>query len=62
LLSSRASVGGLRDLHERFALESVTPLDMFPQTAEIEVAAHLRAVPPGILKMIDARAASSTIP
>jgi len=52
----------LRDLHERFALESVTPLDMFPQTAEIEVAAHLRAVPPGILKMIDARAASSTIP
>jgi 23S rRNA (uracil1939-C5)-methyltransferase len=35
----------LRELQERFALESVTPLDMFPQTAEIEVAAHLRAVP-----------------
>jgi 23S rRNA (uracil1939-C5)-methyltransferase len=33
----------LKDLHERFALESVTPLDMFPQTAEIEVAAQLRA-------------------
>ncbi|MGC2352322.1 MAG: methyltransferase domain-containing protein, partial [Candidatus Udaeobacter sp.] len=35
----------LRELQERFALESVTPLDMFPQTAEIEVAASLRAVP-----------------
>ena len=35
----------LRELQERFALESVTPLDMFPQTAEIEVVAHLRAVP-----------------
>jgi 23S rRNA (uracil1939-C5)-methyltransferase len=35
-----------RDLHalrERFVIESVTPLDMFPQTAEIEVAVHLRA-------------------
>jgi len=36
----------LKELQERFALQSVTPLDMFPQTAEIEVAAHLRAVPP----------------
>ncbi len=36
----------LRELQERFVLESVTPLDMFPQTAEIEVAASLRAVPP----------------
>jgi len=35
----------LRELQERFALESVTPLDMFPQTAEIEVAASLRVVP-----------------
>jgi 23S rRNA (uracil1939-C5)-methyltransferase len=35
----------LRELQEEFALQSVTPLDMFPQTAEIEVAAHLRAVP-----------------
>ena len=35
----------LRELQERFALESVTPLDMFPQTAEIEVVAQLRAVP-----------------
>src|SRR5205809_1284466 len=33
----------LRELQERFALESVTPLDMFPQTAEIEVVAHLHA-------------------
>jgi tRNA/tmRNA/rRNA uracil-C5-methylase (TrmA/RlmC/RlmD family) len=33
----------LKDLHEKFAVESVTPLDMFPQTAEIEVVVHLRA-------------------
>lgn len=33
----------LRHLQEKFAVESVTPLDMFPQTAEIEIAAHLRA-------------------
>jgi tRNA/tmRNA/rRNA uracil-C5-methylase (TrmA/RlmC/RlmD family) len=33
----------LKDLQEKFTIESVTPLDMFPQTAEIEVAAHLRA-------------------
>jgi len=35
-----------RDLHDlchTFQLESVTPLDMFPQTAEIEVVAHLHA-------------------
>ncbi len=32
----------LADLRGRFAIESVTPLDMFPQTAEIEVVAHLR--------------------
>ncbi len=31
----------LKDLKERFAIHSVTPLDMFPQTAEIEVLAHL---------------------
>ncbi len=31
----------LKDLAEHFAIESVTPLDMFPQTAEIEVAVHL---------------------
>ena len=33
----------LKELHKRFAINSVTPLDMFPQTAEIEVAAHLDA-------------------
>ncbi|MEY2544145.1 MAG: rRNA (uracil1939-C5)-methyltransferase, partial [Verrucomicrobiota bacterium] len=32
----------LKDLQSRFKIESVTPLDMFPQTAEIEVVAHLR--------------------
>jgi len=34
----------LRHLHEKFAIESVTPLDMFPQTAEIEVVAHFARV------------------
>ena len=33
----------LRELQDKFIIESVTPLDMFPQTAEIEVAAHLHA-------------------
>ena len=33
----------IADLHSRFAVVSITPLDMFPQTAEIEVAVHLRA-------------------
>jgi 23S rRNA (uracil1939-C5)-methyltransferase len=32
----------LKELHPRFSIKSVTPLDMFPQTAEIEVAAHLQ--------------------
>lgn len=32
----------LKDFSKRFKLESVTPLDMFPQTAEIEVVAHLK--------------------
>lgn len=32
----------LADLGRAFKLESVTPFDMFPQTAEIEVLAHLR--------------------
>jgi len=35
----------LKELQHRFAINSVTALDMFPQTAEIEVVAHLRAVP-----------------
>ncbi|MEY2490493.1 MAG: rRNA (uracil1939-C5)-methyltransferase [Verrucomicrobiota bacterium] len=30
------------ELQQRFGVTSVTPLDMFPQTAEIEVVAHLR--------------------
>jgi 23S rRNA (uracil1939-C5)-methyltransferase len=33
----------LKELQQRFAINSVTPLDMFPQTAEIEVVAHLHA-------------------
>jgi len=33
----------LADLRQRFTVESVTPLDMFPQTAEIEVAVNLQA-------------------
>jgi tRNA/tmRNA/rRNA uracil-C5-methylase (TrmA/RlmC/RlmD family) len=33
----------LGELQEKFVIESVTPLDMFPQTAEIEVLAHLHA-------------------
>jgi len=30
-------------LQNKFTINSVTPLDMFPQTAEIEVAVHLQA-------------------
>ena len=33
----------LKELHGKFAINSVTPLDMFPQTAEIEVAVQLQA-------------------
>jgi len=33
----------LKELQEKFTIHSVRPLDMFPQTAEIEVAVHLRA-------------------
>jgi 23S rRNA (uracil1939-C5)-methyltransferase len=32
----------LADFQQRFTIESVTPIDMFPQTAEIEVAVHLQ--------------------
>jgi tRNA/tmRNA/rRNA uracil-C5-methylase (TrmA/RlmC/RlmD family) len=32
----------LADLQQRFEIKSVTPFDMFPQTAEIEVVAELR--------------------
>ena len=31
----------LKELQQDFAIGSVTPLDMFPQTAEIEVVVHL---------------------
>jgi tRNA/tmRNA/rRNA uracil-C5-methylase (TrmA/RlmC/RlmD family) len=33
----------LKELQEKFTINSVTPLDMFPQTAEIEVAVRLQA-------------------
>jgi 23S rRNA (uracil1939-C5)-methyltransferase len=33
----------LKELQQKFAIDSVTPLDMFPQTAEIEVLVHLHA-------------------
>jgi 23S rRNA (uracil1939-C5)-methyltransferase len=36
----------LKELQQRFAINSITPLDMFPQTAEIEVVVHLRAISP----------------
>jgi 23S rRNA (uracil1939-C5)-methyltransferase len=34
----------LTDLQHRFKIESISPLDMFPQTAEIEVVAQLQRV------------------
>ena len=33
----------LKELQDSFTIDSITPLDMFPQTAEIEVLAHLEA-------------------
>jgi len=35
----------IRELRQQFELLSATPLDMFPQTAEIECVAHLKAKP-----------------
>jgi 23S rRNA (uracil1939-C5)-methyltransferase len=35
----------LKELQHRFAIHSITPLDMFPQTAEIEILAHLQTRP-----------------
>ncbi|HYJ05253.1 MAG TPA: TRAM domain-containing protein [Chthoniobacterales bacterium] len=34
----------LAEFQQRFSVVSVTPFDMFPQTAEIEVVAHLRSL------------------
>jgi tRNA/tmRNA/rRNA uracil-C5-methylase (TrmA/RlmC/RlmD family) len=34
----------LAELQQRFAVASITPFDMFPQTAEIEAVAHLKAL------------------
>ena len=36
----------LKELQDKFAICSLTPLDMFPQTAEIEAVAHLAGMPP----------------
>jgi tRNA/tmRNA/rRNA uracil-C5-methylase (TrmA/RlmC/RlmD family) len=33
----------LKELQQKFTINSVTPLDMFPQTAEIETVVHLQA-------------------
>src|SRR5207248_11222076 len=33
----------IAELQQRFEVSSITPLDMFPQTAEIEVVAHLQS-------------------
>ena len=35
----------LSELQKAFTIESITPLDMFPQTAEIEVVGHLQRQP-----------------
>lgn len=32
----------LKDLRDKFTINSITPLDMFPQTAEVEAVAHLQ--------------------
>lgn len=39
----------LAELQSRFKIESVTPLDMFPQTAEIEVVAQLQRFNPSAI-------------
>ena len=38
----------LKEFQDKFIIDSVTPLDMFPQTAEIEVVVHLRTKSPAI--------------
>jgi 23S rRNA (uracil1939-C5)-methyltransferase len=37
----------IAELQQRFSIVSITPLDMFPQTAEIEVVAHLQQLDEG---------------
>jgi tRNA/tmRNA/rRNA uracil-C5-methylase (TrmA/RlmC/RlmD family) len=37
----------IAELQQRFSIVSVTPLDMFPQTAEVEVVAHLQQLGEG---------------
>jgi 23S rRNA (uracil1939-C5)-methyltransferase len=34
----------LAELRSRFSVVSITPFDMFPQTAEIEAVAHLKSL------------------
>jgi 23S rRNA (uracil1939-C5)-methyltransferase len=41
----------IAELQRKFSVISITPLDMFPQTAEIEVVAHLRLRDNGISPM-----------
>jgi 23S rRNA (uracil1939-C5)-methyltransferase len=38
----------IAELQERFGVVSITPLDMFPQTAEIEAVAHLQRLDKGV--------------
>ena len=54
----------LKELQQKFAINSITPLDMFPQTAEIEVVAHLEqiGVSSAETKSVTARLRAKQIP